>query len=455
MPTQRVYVTIVLCTVILFSCINKKEKSSAEAVAATAFDTVKLLPDQPIDIAAYNNAFVENSSQQFIASSKKISIITAAKGLKVTVDPKVLEKEDGSVVDGKIAVSIIELTTGEELFKSNAATMSDGRLLASGGSYFIGMECNGQKLRIKNNRSLQVEFPVIKQNEMELFYGERNEANDMNWVSAGISLEQKEPEEKIEFTNNNDYMDNFSLPSFALTKEGNAKIFRTLDDHVYYYEKLVTIKNLVDTINKHRTKIYIDTICMWPKQVTQLLPGQRIDTNYLYARYGPRKQFILKTCKALEEENARKAQEKIQQQEAIEKWQPKSLAGQLQKYYTPTDIRYLGWINCDRYQNNKPTDIELDLPITFDKGSIQYFVIFKSFNGLISGTLNIIKDNKMSLGNLPANEPITLIAFTKNNGQIFHCKEEFVIQKNKIVKPDFKNISVEEMSKIFGTNVRI
>jgi hypothetical protein len=194
---------------------------------------------------------------------------------------------------------------------------------------------------------------------------------------------------------------------------------------------------------------------MWPKQIAALKPGQRVDTNFLYRVYGPPKQFILKTCKAMQEEAERRAKEKLLQQEAIAKWQPKSLAGQLQKYYTPSDIRYLGWINCDRYQNNLPTEIELDLPITFNKGSIQYFIIFKSFNGLISGTLNMLNEKKILLQNLPTNQPITLIAFTKNNGQLFHCKEELVIQKGKTVKPDFKNISVEEMSKIFGKNVRI
>ena len=452
MPTQRVYVTIVLCTVLLFSCNNKKEKANAETAVTSAFDTVKLLLDQPIDIVAYNNAFVENSKQKFTASPGKISIIKAAKGLKLTVDPNVLEKEDGSVVDGKIAVSILELITSEELFKSNAATMSDGRLLASGGSYFIGMECNGQKLRIKKNRSLQVEFPVLKENEMELFYGQRDAGNNMNWISAGINLEQKQ-QEQIQFTDSNQNSD-FSLPAFALTKEGGAKIFPTLNEKVYYYETEMTIKRLVDTINRHKAKIYIDTVYMWPKQIAVLKPGQRVDTNFLYRVYGPPKQFILKTCKAMEEEIARKAKEKMQQKEAIEKWQPRSLAGQLQKYYTPSNIRYLGWINCDRYQNNIPTEVELDLPITFNKGSIQYFIIFNSINGLISGTLDVINEKKTLLS-LPANQPITLIAFTKNNGQIFHCKEEFVVQKNKIVKPDFKNLSAEEMSKIFGKNVRI
>ena len=46
--------------------------------------------------------------------------------------------------------------------------------------------------------------------------------------------------------------------------------------------------------------------------------------------------------------------------------------------------------------------------------------------------------------NLPLGESVTLIGFVKNNGQVFHCKEEFIIVKDKPVRLDFKNISSEE-----------
>ncbi len=455
MLTQRVYLSFVLCTFILFSCSNKKVKNTARSVTAIISDTVQVQPDEVIDLSEYSNAFTNNITQTFTAAPHKISVLTAEKGLKVTVNPAALQKEDGTAVDGKINVRIIELTTSQDLFKSNAATVSNGRLLASGGSYFIGMECNGQKLEIKKGKNLQVEFPVLKENEMQLFYGQRDTANNMNWLDAGINLQQ-DKEDDILFTdsNNNNLTDNF--PAFILTAGGEAKVYRTLNEKVYYYEKMMTVKQLLDTINRNTAKIYADTVYMWPKEIAKLLPGQRVDTNYLYTVYGPPKQFILKTCRTLQEDNQKKEMEKRKREDALEKWQPKTLAGQIQKYYNPSAITNLGWVNCDRfYQNNPPAEIEIDLPITFNKGTIQYFVIFKNFNGLINGKLEFSEGENISLKNLPVGESITLIAFTKSNGQFFHCKEEFVIQKNKPVKLYFKNIYAEEMNKIFGKNVRI
>lgn len=458
MPTLRVYVTLVLCTIIVFSCNNKKEKADNIVATETKLDTVQIPPEESLDLSDCVNSFTTNITQRFSASAQKISVITAKKGLKVTVDPTVLEKNDGTPAEGKIDVHIIELTTVEELFKSNAATMSNGRLLSSGGSYFIAMYCNGQELRIKKDKAIQVSFPMIKNDEMELFYGQRNIAdNSMNWIAAGERLSKNvSPVDELSFTDSNYNAGNDNYPLYTYQEEKKAKIYPTLNDKVYYYTKLLTLKQLVDTVNKNGAKLYIDTVHMWPKVTVRLLAGQRIDTNYLLSVYGPEKQFILKNCKAMQDEAERKARQKTDMQQAIDKWQPQTLAGQIQKYYSPTAVQRLGWINCDRfYDNSTPAEVELDLPITFNKGSIQYFLIYRSFNGLMNGKLQCNETGKIILGNLPVNQPITLIAFTKNNGQLYHCKEDFVTGKNKTLKTDFKNISVEEMNKIFGKNVRI
>ena len=185
MPTKRIQLTLVIVLFVLFSCNNKKNPADAaiKNIAAKT-DSVEILSDEEFKISEYATGFTDAVTQKFSISSKKKSVITGKKGLKIIVDPWVLEKENGTVVDGKIIVRLIELTNSEDLFKSNAATISDGRLLMSGGSYFIGMECNGEKLKIKKDKNLKVEFPILKGEEMQLFYGERDILQAMNWRRA-------------------------------------------------------------------------------------------------------------------------------------------------------------------------------------------------------------------------------------------------------------------------------
>lgn len=456
MTTTRFAFACVLTACCLFSCNNKKNSGKAETrsadVSATT-DSTANLPNDLLQIGEYFKDFDRSIVQQFSVQANTISVIKAAKGLKVKVDPSVLEKEDGSPVDGKIDIRIIELTTADDLFKSNAATISNGRLLASGGSYLIEMGCNGNKLRIKNGRTMQVDFPVIAANEMELFYGERNAGNEMNWKRAGVNLQPKEDDGLFVSDRSYDYD---YVPTVSFLNKNDLILFRSLHEKVFYYNRQMTLDELVDTINRFSKKVFLDTVYTWPKSLDTLPKGTWIDTAYLVRMYGPPKQYYLKTYKSLQDEKDRMARQQAIRDSLRACWKPQSLSGQLQKYYQPSGISSLGWINCDRfYQYKEQTEVELDLPVTFSNNKIQFFVIFKSFNGLLNYNIEAVQPGNNKLQNLPVGESVILVGFSKVDGKVLHCREEFTIRKNKPIQPAFKNIEPAALKEMFGKNVRI
>ena len=457
MLTQKVHLSFVLFSFIFFSCSNKKIKSTAPPTSILISDTLKIYSNDSSNLTHLNNTFETNATQTFTAPPHKICVVTAKKGLRVTVKPEALEKEDGTAVDGIITISIIELTTSEDLFKSNAATLSNGRLLASGGSYFIGMECNGQKLKIKERKNLNLEFPKLQDGDMELFYGNRNIEGSMNWIKA------KQP---LVFNTDQKFTDyNPPYPDTVIYKPYYSKyhLYDSLNSKVIFNGKQITVKEMVDIlqkkgIDKNIDSLFIDGRDMYYKEC---FLGEYRLKPFTYKKYR-----VVSCADLAAEKDSIEKQRKIKRKNEIanskykEAWgktnEENSLTGQLQKYYAPSSITKLGWINCDRfYGDPQNTEIPLELPITFNAPVIEYFLIYKSFNGLVSGKLGIEKTPQYVLSKLPEGELVTLIAFTKYNGQIFHYKEEFTIQKNKTVKLDFKNISAEEMNKIFGKNVRI
>ncbi len=451
MQTQRILPSLLFISLLLFSC--KSRNANTNAVSSqqlvSNYDTLIVSPGDAINTVSLTKDFTESITQSFNVSAKNVSVVTGKKGLKIIVDPSKLEKEDGSAVDGKVAVKMIELTNSMDMFRANAATVSDGRLLASGGSYFIDMQCNGQKLILKKGMAMQVNFPLLEDDEMKLFYGERNEENEMNWKEAGVSLVKQY--EAISFSDSNRFETNYIPGELDEFKPGH--IYRTLDEQVYYYEKKMTLRELVDTINKNSAKVYLQTISFWPKNIPTT---GYIDTNYLIANYGPRKQYILRNCKDLKHEEAELERKRKAREEAIKNWQPKSLASRLQKYYAPADIMNLGWINCDRfYQIKEQTDVELDLPITLNDSGVEYFIIYKSFMGLMNDHINVDNESKLILSKLPVGATVTLIAFAKSKGEIYEMKKDFVIEKNKKIIPEIRTISPEEMKDIFAGNVKI
>jgi hypothetical protein len=408
----------------------------------------------------------------------KISSVTGKKGLKLKVDPSVLEKENGDPVNGNISVNMVELTNSEELFKANAATVSNGQLLLSGGSYYIGMECNGQKLRLKDGKTLEVNFPMLKKDGMELFYGQKNEAGDMNWVRGTALVAGKQ--EDISFGNNYDYSYR-SYPVFPERQSLKSRysLYDSVTSKVFFGDKMITLKEMVDILQKRGVDKVIDTVYYTYDDHSMgmyLHGGYRIvysrDTAYLgnfrgqYFRVISRKEskaekdsmekeYALHRCD-ISKANAELKEWNRKNDEEEKEREGNRLEKQVQRYYAPSTITSLGWLNCDRFYNNpQKSDVPLDIPITLNNSSIEYFIIFRSFSGLLNGKIPAGPSQNYSLPNMPVGEPVTLVAFTKTNGHIYQCKEEFTVEKGKGIRAGFKEISAEELKKMFGRNVQI
>ena len=455
MPTKRAAFLCAVTLLCLLSCNSKKEVEQDDEEEVPLLSNKMPNPfEESFSILDFHNGFNQLATQRFSIPANRVSMVTAAKGLKVAVDPSALEREDGASINAAIQVRIIELTNSNELFKSNAATLSNGKLLVSGGSYCIEMESGGYRLRIKKNRSLTVEFPRLKKGEMELFYGERNALEDMNWKRAGNYL--REPKETISFNDDNS-QSTVAAPVnrySALT----GHVFKSMESTVYLYDKKITIAALLDTVNKNSKRLCIDSISFWPPG----LPANRVlDTAFLVRTYGPRFQYVIKTCQAQkveQEEIARRKQAYLNKlySDSIDKINNPSLAEQLQKYYAPAAVTSLGWINCDRfYDNPQQVEMQFDLPITLNNTRIEYFVIFKKFNGLIKGRVVNDGQTAIAIPSLPLNEEVTLVAFTKSKGVIYQAKTDFRIQRKAAMPLEFRQVSMGEMNKMFGRNMKI
>lgn len=110
--------------------------------------------------------------------------MTGRKGTKISINPNDFITENGKPLGQHIEVELKELINQGQLLRTNAQTVSDGKLLVSGDAYFIGLTSNGEQLKLKNGKTLNVQFPKLSDKEMALFYGQRNELGQVNWQKA-------------------------------------------------------------------------------------------------------------------------------------------------------------------------------------------------------------------------------------------------------------------------------
>jgi hypothetical protein len=159
----------------LTSCNNKTENGNA-SLAAIRATTAKKLND-------YITKFQE-PSQTFQVPTDKQSNISGKQGTIILINPEDLTTENGQPLGKTMEVELKELTNQNELLNSNAQTVSDGRLLVSGGAYYLNVTSAGQQLKLKEGKSLKVKFPQVSNTEMALFYGQLDSIGHLSWKQA-------------------------------------------------------------------------------------------------------------------------------------------------------------------------------------------------------------------------------------------------------------------------------
>lgn len=125
---------------------------------------------------------IADKPQTFRISGKKPSTITGERGTKMSINPQFLILENGKEITGEIDVELIEIIDEYSFVLNNAQTVSNGKLLVSGGAYYINMSSSGTKVKIKSKGGVAVEFPKITDKEMSFFTGKRDSLNQMNWT---------------------------------------------------------------------------------------------------------------------------------------------------------------------------------------------------------------------------------------------------------------------------------
>lgn len=146
--------------------------------------------DSPAPATTINDFFekTEVKSQTFtITTDNGQSSITGEQGTKVTFPQNAFTTLDGTPVTGTVSIELKEIYDKSDMVLSDRPTMSDGRLLISGGEIFIGATANGQELRLDANTNILVELAptTAVDTTMGLFTGSVDDSV-FNWTPVDI-----------------------------------------------------------------------------------------------------------------------------------------------------------------------------------------------------------------------------------------------------------------------------
>ena len=183
---------VCITAIVLTSCNNQTTNSSSSS-------TENQPETYQADIQALNDLLkkYQEPAQIFNVATNKPTQIKGKQGTVISINPANLLTQSGQPLGKTIDVELIELGNQQQLLKTNAQTVSDSKLLVSGGAYYINMTSDGQQLNIKEGTGLKVEFPKNSDKDMSLFYGQRDSLGTMNWQSTQQSFKAKQSEPAV------------------------------------------------------------------------------------------------------------------------------------------------------------------------------------------------------------------------------------------------------------------
>jgi hypothetical protein len=121
--------------------------------------------------------------QSFNLNKQGNTIISSENGMTITVPENAFTTKDGKTVpQDQVVLKLEEFHQPMDFIFNKLSTISDGKMLESGGMFKITAEFNKQELLLRNDKKLDVEMPSknIKPN-MNVFTGKENSNGVMEW----------------------------------------------------------------------------------------------------------------------------------------------------------------------------------------------------------------------------------------------------------------------------------
>lgn len=124
-----------------------------------------------------------NYTQIFTIDPSKENTLVGKNGTKVVIPKNALLTADGKPVTSEfVTINLEEFLNPNDAILNQLSTMSNGKILESGGMFNLTATADGAKLKLKQGESIQIEMPSANlKKDMQIFVGEKNNQGITEW----------------------------------------------------------------------------------------------------------------------------------------------------------------------------------------------------------------------------------------------------------------------------------
>ena len=118
------------------------------------------------------------------------------------------------------------------------------------------------------------------------------------------------------------------------------------------------------------------------------------------------------------------------------------------RYADGVNIQQLGWINCDRFNNDARPRTELIVDLGDNPDNYNTLLVFDNFDSIMPPSTR--QGNTIHFLNLPEGEPARIISVGIRNDKPVTAMRKLIISKTSVSDLDFDEISASTFRKKLG-----
>ncbi len=134
-----------------------------------------------------NNVFNETNLPVSIFSidANKDTFLTGKSGTRIHINKNSFVDKNGNTVNGAVSIELKEAISRADIVLGKMTTLSNGKILQSGGMIYLNATKDSENLSIASNCSLEVAIPTSnKKDSMQIYSGEYDiQTKKLNWIN--------------------------------------------------------------------------------------------------------------------------------------------------------------------------------------------------------------------------------------------------------------------------------
>ncbi|MBC8048324.1 MAG: hypothetical protein H7Y00_16105 [Fimbriimonadaceae bacterium] len=168
----KMLTALFLTAVIITSCNKEKEEPHRIFVDLPSFMEAK-----------------KPQSQFFTINAESGGTITGDAGTVITFPAKAFKNSDGMNISGNVQIELKEIFDNTSMIFSGVFPVSGGKILNSGGEYYINVMQSGEALLIKENKHYSLTLPAQAVDPGMIFYKGAELDGSINWTAVSSTID--------------------------------------------------------------------------------------------------------------------------------------------------------------------------------------------------------------------------------------------------------------------------